>query len=234
MKILKIIAITATFGLAVALGAKPARADIITYDVNLNFDPVTGNQPGLGTVTGTVTIDTSIPIQGSSNPGPVQPTDVTAVDLTENTHGFGTIGGAFGSPTETSFVFNQVAPFTTIFFGQPQVFQTSTAAISQKSDEFNGNPFITLFFRTDCCTFDAQPIGPTITFDFPFPDGGSIQPGIFDSITSENRYLFGTVTVASDEGGSTSVPEPASWVIAIVGIGLLGVLRARQKGIVAG
>jgi len=84
--------------------ASSAGASPITYDVNLNFDPtVQAGGPGVGTVTGTVTIDTASNI-------------VTAVNLTESTNnGLSNIGGSFGSPTYSSFTFNQVGTFTTVF-----------------------------------------------------------------------------------------------------------------------
>ena len=110
-----------------ALGsAGSASAELLTYNVNMNFDPTTQEGgPGVGTITGTFTIDTSIPIAGTPGATTTQPTDVVAVDLVESTNdGLPYIGGAFGSPTYTSFAFNEYQPVTHIFFGSPIVFQT--------------------------------------------------------------------------------------------------------------
>jgi hypothetical protein len=84
--------------------ASSAGASPITYDVNLNFDPtVQGGGPGVGTVTGTVTIDTA------SN-------TVTAVNLTESTNnGLSNIGGGFGSPTTAALLSIRSEP-STLFF----------------------------------------------------------------------------------------------------------------------
>jgi hypothetical protein len=179
---------------AAALGAPPALAKLVTYNVNMNFDPtIIDGPPGVGTVTGTVTIDTGTPA-------------VTAVDLVEKTNnGHNVIGGAFGSPSYSSFTFDQTAPFTIIFFGSPSVFPTATATVNKS--------YISLFFRTNCCNLDGLPIGPSIQFDFPYPGGGSVVPGNFDSVTSETRYLFGTVTPAISSG----VPEPATWALMLLG-----------------
>ncbi len=221
---------SAAAALAVACAlAAPASAAIITYDVDLNFNPLqTEAAPGagsVGTITGTVTIDTSIPVRDTRimNQTGYQPTDVVGVDLTEATNdGQAAIGGAFGSPTYTTFMFNEYKPVTHIFFGSPIVFQTSTAEISQNNYEFNGDPFIFLFFQTNDSYFDGTLIGPTIQFDFPFPQGGDVEAGNFDSITSETKYLYGSVTPAV-------APEPATWGMMGLGIGATGLWARRRR-----
>ncbi len=218
----------ATVTIMCALAAQ-ANAAIIVYDVDLNFNPLQEEAaPGagsVGTITGTVTVDTSIPVRDTriaSQTG-YQPTDVVGVDLTESTNDRqATIGGAFGSPNYTSFTFNEYKPVTHIFFGSPIVFQTSTAQISQNNYEFNGDPYIFLFFQTNASYLDGTLIGPTIQFDFPFPQGGDVAAGNFDSITSETKYLYGSVTPAA-------VPEPATWVTMGFGIGATGIWARRRR-----
>ena len=229
MKQISARAVAATFGAAMlTISTCPAEAALITYDVNLNFNPLmTEAAPGagsVGTITGTVTIDTSIPIRDTRimNQTGYQPTDVVAVDLTESTNdGHATIGGAFGSPTYTTFAFNEYQPVTHIFIGSPIVFQTSTAAIAQNSYEFGGNPFIFLFFQTNDSYLDGTLIGPTIQFDFPFPQGGNVAAGNFDSITSETKYLYGSVTVSG-------VPEVSTWAMMLLGFAGLGFAAHRR------
>lgn len=206
-------------------GVAPASAALITYNVNLNFNPLVQEAPAgagsVGTVTGTVTIDTSIPIRDTRIAGQTgyQPTNITAVDLTESTNdGQATIGGAFGSPTYTSFTFNETGPVTHTFFGSPIVFQLSTAEISQNSFEFGGQPFLFVSFQTNDSYLDGTLIGPTIQFDFPYPQGVDVAPGNFDSITSETKYLYGSVTVVS------GAPELSTWTLILLGFaGLAGV-----------
>ena len=66
--------------------------------------------------------------------------------------------------------------------------------------------------------------GPTIQFDFPYPQGGDVLAGNFDSITSQTKYLYGSVTLA---GG---VPESSTWALMALGIGGLGAaLRSRRR-----
>jgi hypothetical protein len=216
-------------GLALAglAGVTPASAGLITYDVNLNFNPTQTEAPpgagSVGTITGTFTIDTSIPIQDSLIPGQTvyQPTDVTAVNLVESTNdGNANIGGAFGSPTYTSFTFNETGPVTHIFFGSPIVFQLTTAQISEANYKFGGLPYIFLTFQTNDSYLDGTLIGPTIQFDFPYPQGGNVLAGNFDSITSETKYLYGSVT--------TGVPELPAWALMLVGFGGLGFAAYRR------
>jgi hypothetical protein len=71
---------------------------------------------------------------------------------------------------------------------------------------------------------DGIEIGPGFQFDFPTL-GGSVQPGNFDSVTSESRFLFGTVTPAI----ASSVPEPSTWAMMILGFAGVGVIAYRRK-----
>ena len=192
----------AGIALCAVLGfAGSASAALITYDVNMNFDPShqEGGQ-GVGTITGTFTIDTS-------------DLDLTSIDLTEKTNTSDTFGGAFGSPTYTSLTFGSSS--------------LSSASTGQKSDEFGGDPYLFVGIQSSCCLLDGIEIGPGFQFDFPYPQGGSVQPGNFDSITSESRYLYGVVTPET-----SGVPEPSNWALMIAGAGLLGTgLRfARRRG----
>jgi hypothetical protein len=196
MKLLSPLIFAAGIFAASSAGASP-----ITYDVNLNFDPtVTGGGPGVGTVTGTVTIDT-----GSNT--------VTAVNLTESTNnGLSNIGGAFGSPTYSSFTFNQVGSFNT---GQTNPFDTLTVSGSN----------VTLMFQSDASIFDGQPIGPKITIEFPYTDGGPVVTGTFASETSEGKFLYGTVETAA----VASVPEPSTWAMMILGFAGVGFMAYRRR-----
>ncbi len=195
----------------------------------MNFDPTAEDgPPGVGTVTGTFTIDTSIPIQDSRIAGQTgyQPTDVVAVDLVEKTNvpGLYNIGGAFGTPGPFNvFTFNQLVPDSFIFFGSLVSFPTSTATIGQTPAKFNDEPYMTLFFDTNCCNFDGLPEGPMIMFDFPYPQGGSVLPGNFDSTTSQYQYLYGTVTPVT--GG---VPETSTWAMMLLGFAGLGFAGYRK------
>jgi hypothetical protein len=214
--------------LAGLAGLTPASAELITYDVNLNFNPTEQEAPpgagSVGTITGTFTINTSIPILDTLIPGQTgyQPTDVTAVDLVESTNDrLPNIGGAFGSPTYTSFTFNETGPVIYTFLGSPIVFQLTTAEISQANYKFGGLPYIFLTFQTNDSYHDGSLIGPTIQFDFPYPQGGDVLAGNFDSITRENKYLYGSVT--------TGAPELPAWALMLVGFGGLGFAAYRRS-----
>lgn len=82
-----------------------------------------------------------------------------------------------------------------------------------------------MFFQSDATIFDAQPIGPTITIEFPYTQGGSVVTGTFASLTSENKYLYGTVEPAA----VTSVPEPSTWAMMILGFAGVGFTAYRRR-----
>ena len=168
---------------ALVLAANPilASASTVVYDVNLNFDPTTQEGgTGVGTVTGTFTIDTTTKL-------------IAAIDLTEKTNTADTIGSCCGFPSVTSVTFN---------------------VLSLSSIDFGAKPSFPLVrTQSDCCLIDGFEGGPSIQFDFPYPSGGDVQPGNFDSITSDNRYLYGQVTLQSIGGA----PEPSSWAMMLIG-----------------
>jgi PEP-CTERM motif len=195
-----------------------ANAAVVTYDVNMNFNPtVTEAPPGpgsVGTITGTVTYD------NSSNA-------LVAVDLTEATNdGLANIGGGFGSPTYTSIAFTETQPDVITFFGSPDPLPTSGSHVEQIS----GQPYLALFFQTSASVLDGTLIGPSFQFDFP-EAGGAVIPGNFDSITSETKYLYGDVTVAGP--GAPGAPEPATWVMMALGFGAMGYALRRRQGLAA-
>ncbi len=219
---------TLSSGLAAAavLAAAPASAEVITYDVNLNFNPTQTEAPpgagSVGTITGTVTIDTSIPVRDLriANQTGYDTTDVIGVNLTEATNdGIAAIGGGFGSPTYTSFTFTEYQPVTYIFFGSPISLNTSTATLSGGP---GGATYLGLLFQTSASYLDGTLIGPSFQFVFPLPDGGTVLTGNFDSITSETKYLYGSVTVQA-------VPEPATWAMMLAGFAALG-FASRRAG----
>ena len=172
---------TGIAGLAVlwVLAASPilASASTVVYDVNLNFDPTTQEGgTGVGTVTGTFTIDTATDL-------------ITAIDLTEKTNTNDTI---------TSVTFN---------------------VLSLSSIDFSVKPLFPLVrTQSDCCLIDGFEGGPSIPFDFPYPGGGDVQPGNFDSITSDTRYLYGEVTPQATGGA----PEASTWAMMLIGFVGLG------------
>jgi hypothetical protein len=193
--------------------AGAASAAVITYDVNLTFDPNATPESSLGaagpgTVKGTITIDTSLP---TGSPG-----DVTAVDLLEQSNN-GTILSVFSN--SATQLFDTVTPYDITFLGSqvteyPAIYARYTAAQLYQFVSFSSGPII-----------DSIQEGPSIQFDFPDITGGAVLPGNFDSIatTGFNAYLFGTVT-------PVSVPEPSSWALLITGVGLLGSrLRGRSR-----
>ena len=187
---------TAIAGLAVlwVLAVSPivASASTVVYDVNLNFDPTTQEGgTGVGTVTGTFTIDTTTDL-------------ITAIDLTEKTNTNDTIGSCCGFPAVTSVTFN-VLSLSSIDFGIKPLF-----------------PLVRT--QSDCCLIDGFEGGPSIQFDFPYPGGGDVQPGNFDSITSDTRYLYGEVTPRATRGA----PEASTWAMML--IGFVGLGYAAHRG----
>jgi hypothetical protein len=181
--------------------AGSASASLITYDVDMNYDPTTEDGgPGPATITGTFTIDTS-------------DLDITNLDLTQATNSSATFGGAFGSQTFTSLTYTNSN-------------STVNTSSGQQPDKFSGNPFLFVAVQSDCCLLDGIEVGPNFQFDFPTA-GGAVQPGNFDSVTSPSNYLYGTVT--PEATGPTPVPEPASWVMLITGFGLAGVAAALRR-----
>jgi len=160
-------------GIAVCLGlsvAGSASASLITYTVNMNFDPgAEDGGTGPGTITGTFTIDTS-------------DLDLVNIDLTEATNNGDTFGGAFGTQT-----------FTTLTYGNSSI---SSAATGQVNYKFGGDPYLFVSVQSPCCDVDGVEVGPGFQFDFAYPQGGSVQAGNFDSTTFESNFLYGTVTPA--------------------------------------
>ncbi|MBC9878579.1 PEP-CTERM sorting domain-containing protein [Bradyrhizobium sp. INPA01-394B] len=207
MKRLSCLILATSFFAATSASSAP-----ITYDVNASFDPAVfgTNGPGIGTVVGTVSIDTS-----ASSPSAA----VTAVNLTESTNnGIAGIGGAFGSPAFSSFTFNQTGTFTIIFFGSPVVFNLATAVV-------DGSGHLVLNVTTNEAVFDGSLIGPSLTLVFP-DGGGNIIPGQFDSHTSEDHLLFGTAEVATPV---SAVPEPSTWAMMFLGFFGLGFIAYRRR-----
>ena len=125
----------------------------------MNFDPnVQEGGPGVGTVTGSFSIDTST-------------TTIVALDLVEATNnGEANIGGAYGSPTYATFTFANTGAYNVY----------ATATVGQKDYEFGGNPYLFVSVWTDSAVLDGVLIGPTLQFDFAYPQGGSVQPGNFE------------------------------------------------------
>jgi hypothetical protein len=173
--------------------AGSAAASLVTYNVDLNFDPTTTEGgPGVGTVIGDFTIDTST-------------NAITAIDITEKTNTTDTIGSCCGFPPVTSVTFT---------------------ALSLSSIDFSSKPSDPLVrTQSDCCLIDGFEGGPGIQFDVPYPGGGAVTPGNFDSITSDTRYLYGTVTPA----GASPAPEPATWAMMLAGFAGLGFVGYRTK-----
>jgi len=182
--------------------ASAASAAILVYGVNLNFDPsAQDGGPGVGTITGTFSIN-------SNN------LDLTNIDLTEKTNTSATFGGAFGTQTFTSLIFDNSS--------------LSSAQIGQASYKFGGDPYLAVFVQSNCCVIDGVNVSPSFQFDFAYPQGGAVQPGNFDSITSGTNYLYGDVMPAA-------VPEPATWAMMLLGLGMIagGLWMARRKNAVA-
>ncbi len=192
--------------------AASASAATVTYDINASFDPTVfaTNGPGVGTVVGTVSIDTSAPDPTAA---------VTAVNLTESTNnGTAGIGGGFGSPAFSSFTFNQTGTFSIIFFGSPVTFSLANAAVDGSGD-------LVLNVTTSEAVFDGTLIGPSLTLVFP-DGGGDIIPGQFASHTSEDHLLFGTAGISTSV---SAVPEPSTWAMMIMGFCGLGLMAYRRN-----
>ena len=114
------------------LAASPmmASASTVVYDVNLNFDPTTQEGgAGVGTVTGTFTIDTTTKL-------------ITAIDLTEKTNTADTIGSCCGFPSVTSVTFD-VLSLSSVDFGiKPSFPLVRTQSDCCLIDGFEGGPWI--------------------------------------------------------------------------------------------
>jgi hypothetical protein len=160
----------------------------------MNFDPTTQEGgSGVGTILGSITIDTSN-------------LTLTNIDLTETTNTSATIGGGFGSPTFTSYSFES---------------STGSAAGTVTSGQgiaFGGLPYFFVGISSECCFVDGVNVGPGFQFDFA-QQGSAVQPGNFDSVTSENRFLYGTVTPADV---AAAAPEPSTWAMMFLGFAALG------------
>ena len=241
---------TLSSGLAAAavLAAAPASAALITYDVNLNFNPTqTEASPGagsVGTITGTVTIDTSIPVRDLriANQTGYDTTDVIGVNLTEATNdGIAAIGGGFGSPTYTSFTFTEYQPVTYIFFGSPISLNTSTATLSGGP---GGATYLGLFFQTSASYLDGTLIGPSFQFVFPFPDGRNCSHRELqldhqrDQVPLRQRHRAGrsgTGDLGDDARGLRRAwfcfSSRGRWAVEAIGAGALGrSLRSSARG----
>lgn len=212
---------------AIALGAAglaatavPAAAAVIIYDVNLTFDPNATptsslGAAGPGTVKGTITLDTSIPINTPTG-------NLVAVNLTEKSNN-GTLLSVFTSSAVQQY--NAVSPYVITFLWSPVTEYPAQSHLTGAYEivSFSSPPI-----------FDSIQVGPSIQFDFPYTAGGSVIPGNFDSIASTgfNAYLYGTVAPQT----ASAAPEPATWALMIAGFGGLGVaLRyTRRKPSAAG
>jgi hypothetical protein len=178
--------------------AGPASADILTtYDVNLNFDPSQGDGgPGVGTITGTLIVDTSN-------------LTLTSFDLTESTNTAATFGG--GGGTET---------FTTLNFTNASA--TSSVTSGTNPIAFGGNPYYFISIQSTCCINAIANFSPGFQFDFPTL-GGSVQPGNFDSTTFGGNYLYGSVT---PEISAVPEPSTwAMMILGFAGVGVIAYRR---------
>ena len=186
---------------SMAIGAPPAFAELLTYDVNMNFDPtVVDASPvdgRVGTITGTFTIN-------SDN------LDLTNIDLTEKTNSAATFGGAFGTQT-----------FTSLTFGNSSLWVTYTAQAVYK---FGGDPYLFVSVQSNCCVVDAVEVGPYFQFDFAYPQGSAVLPGNFDSITSGSNYLYGNVTTGVPEPATWVL-----MALGFAGLGFAGYRRAGRN-----
>ncbi len=146
---------------ALALGyAAPGSAAIITFDVHLTFDPnstptSTLGAAGPGTVTGTLTIDTTKPFDAN----------LVAVDLTENSNNGTVLSGFSGT---TSQLFDTVTPYDVIFFGSPVTEFPATSSgplvgsAQYERVSFSSPPVI-----------DSIQLGRASLLTFPFPPAGA-------------------------------------------------------------
>lgn len=178
--------------------ASGASATVITYDVNLTFDPNASPTSSLGaggpgTVTGTVTIDTSIPITTPTG-------NLVGVNLLEQSNN-GTILSGFSNSAVQ--LFNSVTPYQITFIGSAVTEYPAQSRIVPSVPGQTG-PYELVSFASGP-VIDSLQLGPSIQFDFPYTAGGSVLPGNFDSIASTgfDAYLYGTVTVSA-------VPLPAA------------------------
>lgn len=174
--------------------AAPAGASVITYDAHMTFDPTGGQSPhGTGTITGTFSIDTVSE-------------KIVAIDLTESTNNPNIlISPCCGFYPAESFTFTDLS-LTSVSFGQ-------------QSNMFGGLPFAFVRTQSPCCFVDGFQGGPAFQFDFPYLQGGAVQPGNFD-LTAGSNYLFGTVTAG--------VPEVSTWAMMLLGFAGLGLVGYRQ------
>jgi hypothetical protein len=208
--------------LAAASACATAHADVITYQVNLTFDPNASPSASLGaagpgTVTGTFTIDTSIPITSPTG-------NLVAANLLERSNNGTWLSGFSQSASQA---FSTVAPYTITFLWSPVTEYPAQSSLSTKA----GTPYEFVSFSSGPI-FDSIQVGPSIQFDFPTA-GGSVIPGNFDSIASTgfNAYLFGTVTPVT-----SAVPEPGTWamlILGFMGVGLIGFRQSMRGGIAA-
>jgi hypothetical protein len=196
-----------------------SRADLLTYNVNFTYDPNSSpssslNAAGPGTVTGTFTIDTTIPINSPTQTTGTQVTNLVSADLFDASNNSTPLSGAYNSPT---YEFNTVTPYVITFIGSP------TTIIPNSSELVNnGGQLYELVDFSSPPVIDTIQEGPSLQFDFPYPSGGPIIPGNFDSITNTafNSYLFGTVTLA---------PAPEPTVFGLTAIGSLCLIARRRR-----
>ena len=152
----------------------PSRADLLcTYNVNFTYDPnsspsSTLGAAGPGTVTGTFTIDTTIPVNSPTQTTGTQVTNLVSADLFDASNNDTPLSGASNSPTEE---FNTVTPYVITFIGSPTTIIPNSARLADNSGQ--------LYELVD---FSSPPVvdtiqeGPSLQFDFPYPDGGPIIP----------------------------------------------------------
>ena len=197
--------------IAIALCATPglagsASADILTaYDVNLNFDPSQGDGgPGVGTITGTLTVDTSN-------------LTLTSFNLTEATNTSDTFGGGGGTQTFTTLNFTNNSAISSVSSGT-------------NVGEFGGNPYYFISIQSTCCITPIANFSPGFQFDFPTL-GGAVQPGNFDSTTFGGNYLYGSVTA---EISAVPEPSTwAMMILGFAGIGVIAYRRKSKPTLIS-